>query len=66
MQGPMPKSVSDQIPFEEIDGRRALTAQMCDKHPELAKIVELFPQAFEHSMVWDAWFFIEPKAPVLN
>lgn len=66
MKGDMPKFVSDEVPFAEVDGRRALTAAMCDTHPELAVLVRTFPDSFEYSMAWDAWFFIEPKERVLN
>lgn len=58
---PMPKTISTEVPFVEVDGRRALTRKQLVEHPELAEFVRLFPNSFEQSMMWDCMFFIEPK-----
>lgn len=58
--GNMPKAMSEEVPFVEIKGRRALTREQLQNHPELAQFVRSFPDSFEYAMDMDVVFFIEP------
>lgn len=54
------KPVSIKVPFTTVGNRRCLTHLQLMEDPDLMAFVERFPDSFEHDILRDAMWFIEP------